>query len=149
MKSVIILGLFVTLGFFYEANAQDAQSESTKIVRFEVDGKEVKKNYKVSFRLNDRWIESEKTPIGFIIPNEFRNDENLTVLITLGKYKLEFPNIHISKFEEDWVVGIDNKPFSEENSYLVKTKIVKRVYYINFVGSALETRLVVMDKKTE
>lgn len=149
MKSVIILGLFVTLGFFYEANAQNAQFESTKIVRFEVDGKEVKKNYKVFFRSNDKWIESKKTSTDFIIPTELRNNEHLTVLITLGKYKLEFPQIHISKFEEDWVVGIDNKPFSEENAYLVKIKTVKRIYYINFVGSALETRLVVMDKKTE
>lgn len=146
MKSVIILGLFFHLGFFYKANAQNARTESTKIVRFEVDGKEVKRKFKVSFRSNDRWIESEKTPTGFIIPTEFKNTEHLTVLIILGKYKLEFPQIHNSKFEEDWVVGIDNKPFSEENADLVKIKTVKRVYYINFVGSALETRLVVMDK---
>lgn len=149
MKSVIILGLFLTLGFFYEANAQNAQSESTKIVRFEVDGKEVKKNYKVFFRSNDKWIELRKTSTGFVIPNELRNNEHLTVLIILGKYKLEFPQIRISKFEENWVVGIDNKPFSEEIGYLVKTNTVKRVYYIHFVGSALETGLVVMDKKTE
>lgn len=149
MKSVIILGLFITLGFFYEANAQNAQTESTKIVKFEVDGKEVKKNYKVSFRLNDNWIESEKTSTGFIIPNEFRDNEYLTVLIKLGKYKFEVPKIHISKFSADWVVGIDNKPFSDEIGWNIKSKTVKRVYYIKFIGSALETiRLVIKEKKT-
>jgi hypothetical protein len=150
MKSIIILGLFLSLGFFYEANAQDAQSDSTKIVRFEIDGKEVKKNYKVFFRFNDKWIESKKTSTGFIIPTEMRSDEYLTVLITFGKYKLDFPNIHNSKFEEDWVVGIDKKPFSDEIGWNIKSKTVKRVYYIKFTGSALETiRLVIKERKTE
>ncbi|HEX8368489.1 MAG TPA: hypothetical protein VF604_08105 [Pyrinomonadaceae bacterium] len=143
MKIVIVLGLFFTLGFFYEANAQ---SESTKIVRFEIDGKEVRKNHKIFFRLNDKLVESKKTSTGFIIPAELRNKEYLAVLITLGKYKLEFSEIRISKFEEDWIVGIDKKPFSEEIAYLIDKKTVKRVYYIHFAGSAIETGVVVQEK---
>lgn len=143
MIRVIILSLFLTLGLFLEVNAQ---SESAKIVRFEIDGKEVKRTYKVFFRLNDKWIESKKTSTGFMIPTELRNNESLAVLITLGKYKLEFSEMHNSKFNEKWVIGIDNKPFSEENAYLIDSRTVKRAYYINFVGSALETRLFIQEK---
>lgn len=149
MKSAIVLGLFLALGFSSEASAQKTDSESTKIVRFEVDGKEVKKNYRVFFRSNDKWIESKKILTGFIVPIELRDTEYLTVLITVGKYKLEFPTIHISKFSSDWVVGVDKKPFSDEIGWLIKTKTAKRVHYIRFTGSALETVRVVVDKKTE
>lgn len=147
MKLVSMLMLFLTLGFFHEAYAQYAQSESTKIVRLEVDGKEVKKNYKVFFLSNDLWIEAEKTSTGFIIPTEVRNNKELTVLITFGKYKLEFPGIRISKFNEDWVVGVDNEPFSEiyvdPEKEEIETSKLRRIYYIKFVGGALETVLAV------
>lgn len=149
MKLVIVLGLFVTFGFFYESNAQTTQTESTKIVRFEVDGKEVRENYKVFFRLNDDWVESSKTSTSFTIPTELKNEEYLTVLITMGKYKLMFPNIHISKFDEKWVVGIDKKPFSNEIGWLIKTDNIKRVYYIIFKGSALETVRLEIAKKPD
>ena len=116
MKRLIILGLFLTLGFFYEANAQNAQSESTKVIRLEIDGKEVKKKYKIFFLSEGKLVEAKKTSTGFIIPAELKNNEELNMLITLGKYKFKVPEIHISKFEEDWVLGVDNKPFSEENA---------------------------------
>jgi hypothetical protein len=150
MKSVIILGLFLTLGFFYEAKAQNAQSGPTKIVRFEVDGKEIKRKYTVFFRSNEKWIEAEKTIVGFNIPIELKDSEYFTVLIKTGKYKLYFPKIHNSQFSAEWVVGIDNKPFSDEISLLKKSKTVRRVYYIKFTGSALETVLfVIMDNSTK
>ena len=91
-------------------------------------------------------VEAKKTSNGFIIPTKLRKNESLAILITLGKYKLAFSEIHHSKFEEDWVVVIDNKPFSGENTYLIEDETVKRVYYTHFVGSGLETMLVVQEK---
>src|SRR5215203_4674014 len=134
MRSTIILGVFLTLCFSSQADAQKPNSESTKIVRFEVDGKEVKKTYKVFFRSDGKWIESDKISTGFIVPVELRDREYLTVLITLGKYKLEFPDIHISKFRTDWVVGVDKKPFSNDIGWLIKSKTAKRAHYILFTG---------------
>jgi hypothetical protein len=139
MKLAIILALFLTLGSFSKATSQNAYSGSTKIIKFEVDGKEIKKDYKVFFRSGDKWIESKKSSAGFILPADLRATEYLTVLITSGKYKLEFSKIHISKFNEDWVVGVDKKPFSDEIRWLIKSKSAKRVHYIIFKGSALET----------
>ena len=104
----------------------------------EIDGKEVKKKYKVFFLLDGKLVEAKKTSTGFIIPAALRNSEHLTVFITLGKYKFKFSDIHISKFDEEWVLGVDNKPFSQEIDYLIEEETVKRVYYIDFLGSALE-----------
>jgi hypothetical protein len=146
MKSIIVLGLLATLCLFCEARAR---SFSTKIVRIEIDGKEVKKDYKVFFLSNDKWIEAERTSIGFVIPSKLRNEEYLTVLITFGKHRLEFSKIHISKFNQDWIVGVDKKPFSEEFVKPEEAKITKRVYYIQFEGSGLGTQLVITEKKTK
>jgi hypothetical protein len=146
MKRIIVLGLLIIFGFFCEAKAQ---SLSTKILRIEIDGKETRKSYKVFFLSNGERIEAERTSTGFIIPSELKDEEYLTVLITFGKYRLEFARVHFSKFTEDWVIGIDKKPFSEENIEPEKAEMAKRVYYIVFEGSALETRLVIIEHRNK
>jgi hypothetical protein len=146
MKRIIVLGLLIIFSFFGEAKAQ---SLSTKVIRIEIDGKEVKKSYKVFFRSNDKWIEAERTSTGFIVPSGLKNQENLAVLITIGKYKVVFPEIHISKFKTDWVIGVDNKPFSEEVVKPEEVKTTKRAYYIEFLGVGLDTRLIFIERKNK
>jgi hypothetical protein len=149
MKKTIILGLFLILCIFYKANAQ---SMSAKIVRFEIDKKEVKRSYKVFFLSNGKWIEAEKTSNGFVVPGELRNEKFLAVLITFGKYKLEFSEIHISAFSTNinWTVGIDKKPFSKEFAKPDEMKMIKRLYYIKFEGDGgLDTQLIVAIKKNK
>jgi hypothetical protein len=137
--TTLILVLFAALGFLSEARGQKACSASARVLRFEVEGKQVTKDFKVLFRINNRWIKSKKLENGFSIPDVLRTSEYLTFLISLGKYKLEFHNIHCSKFSEDWVVGIDEAPFSDEIRWLIKSEKIRRVHYIIFKGSALET----------
>ena len=148
MKRIIALGLFIIFGFFCEAQAQ---SLSTRVIRIEIDGKEVQKHYKVFF-LNcsdDKWIEAEKTSTGFIVPTKFKNEEYVQVLITLGKYRLEFPEIHNSKFKTGWVIGVDNEPFSEEYVRPRDVQRTKRAYYIKFQGVGLDTVLVFTEWKNK
>jgi hypothetical protein len=144
MKRIIVLLLF-TFCFFCDSRAQ---SLSTKVVRIEIDGKENKKDYRVFFLSNGKWIEAEKTSTGFIVPNELKNEERLAVSITFGKYKVVFPEIHISKFTSDWIIGVDNKPFSEEFFNPKEVKTIKRVYYIEFLGG-LATRLLIVESKNK
>lgn len=144
VKRIVVLGLLVIFGFFCEAQAQ---SSATKVIKIEIDGKEVKKNYKVFFLSNDRRIEAEKTSTGFIVPNKLKKQENLEVLITFGKYELWFPEIHISKFKTDWVIGVDNEPFSEEYVRPQEVHNAKRAYYIKFQGIGLDTRLIFTEWK--
>jgi hypothetical protein len=142
----IIASLLIVLGLFCQAQAQ---SFSTKIVRIEIDGKEVKKDYKVFFLSKAKWIEAERTVTGFVIPSELRNVEYLGVLITFGKHRLGFLEIHVSKFTREWIVGVDQKPFSEEFVKREEAKRTKRAYYIQFQGGGLDTQLVVTEKKTK
>lgn len=121
------------------------QSLQTKIARIEVDGKEVKKDYKVLFFSNDQWIEANRIATGFIVPEQLRNDEFLSVQIAFGKYKLQFSGIHISKFKQDWTVGIDKKPFSEEFVTPEEAETIKGVYYIQFET----TQVIVKERKTD
>jgi hypothetical protein len=72
-------------------------------------------------------------------------EEYLTVLITFGKYKLEFARVHSLAFKADWIVGIDKKPFSEEFISPEEAKTAKRVYYIKFSGEP-GTRLIIMEQ---
>jgi hypothetical protein len=65
------------------------------------------------------------------------------VLITFGKHKLVFSEIHVSKFNESWIVGIDTKPFSDRFATTEEAKNIKRIYYIHFKGEGLETLFVV------
>lgn len=141
----ILLLVFLAMTF----SIVQGQSLSTRLEKIEINGKEAKKSYKVFFLSNDKWIESEKTSTGFIIPSELKCEEYLTILITFGKYKLEFSKIPISKFNEDWIVGVDKKPFSEEYVKPEEMESIKRVYYIQFLGKSEVTQLVVKEKKIE
>jgi hypothetical protein len=51
-----------------------------------------------------------------------KDKEHLGVLIIFGKYKLWFQEIRLSKFEEDWIIGVDKKPFSEEFCHTGRSK---------------------------
>lgn len=146
MRKIFILGFLATLCFCF--SEIEAQSLSTKIERIEIDGKVVKKSYKVFLRSSNEWIEAEKTATGFFIPDELKMNENLSVLFTLGKYKLEFSEIHISNFDTKWIVGVDEKPYSEDFISSSQAKTAKRVYYIKFQGSiGLDRTLTVVQKK--
>lgn len=146
MKIIIIIALLLNLCFMSEAGAQ---TTSTRIIKIEIDGKKVEKDYKVLFLLNGKWIESAKTSTGFIIPDELRREEYLTVLISSGRYKLKFADLHASNFRENWIVGVDNKPFSAEFVEPEDAKTTRFAYYILFEGIGLNRRLIVTLKKTQ
>ena len=89
-----------------------------------------------------------KTPTGFVLPAKLMTEQSLSVLITLGKHRLKFPEVHISNFNTDWIVGIDKEPFSDEFVNPEESKSVKRVYYIQFLGKGLVRQLVMKEYKT-
>ena len=131
MKTLVILGLIVICGLVSEVNAQ---SQSTRIVRLEIDGKEVKTSYRIFFLSSGDWTEAQKTATGFILPREVENKESLTLTIKFGKHKLTFENVHISNFKTDWTVGVDKKPFSEEFVNPDEKRAIEQVYYLKFEG---------------
>src|SRR6185312_15697581 len=101
----------MTYGLVFEVKAQ---SQSTRIVSLEVDGKEVKNSYRIFFLSGGRWIEAQKTADRFTLPKAIQKEEYLTLMIMFGGYRLKFERVHISNFTVDWIVGIDKEPFSED-----------------------------------
>jgi hypothetical protein len=147
MIRVFVLGLFIIFSFLCDAHAQDGMS--TKISRIEVDGKVVRKKYNVFLRSSGKWMAANKTRTGFVLPNNLTTEEYLDVLVTFGKYQLEFLKLHVSNFREDWVVGVDEKPFSPDFVNPEDASITKRVYYIQFEGSEPGRQLIIAEKKAQ
>jgi hypothetical protein len=144
VKTLIILGLIMTYGPLSEVKAQ---SQSTRIVRLEVDGKEVKKSYRIFFLSKGTWTEAQTTAAGFTLPRELENEEHLTVMIAFGKHRLKFERLHISNFKTDWIVGVDKQPFSEEFVKPDQQKLVEQVYYVQFEGEPGRQLIVTKPKK--
>ncbi|KXJ99214.1 MAG: hypothetical protein UZ17_ACD001002475 [Acidobacteria bacterium OLB17] len=132
--------LLLSIGFLCAAKSL---AQSTKVIGVEVDGQKVKANYNVFALLDGRRIKLKRNSEGFSIPAELKDKQHLSIVFSFGKYKLHFPNIHISKFSDNWIVGVDRKPFSDDFVSSAEAESIKLAYYILFKGSELETRLVV------
>lgn len=134
----------MTYGLLSEVKAQ---SQSTRIVRLEVDGKEVKKSYRIFFLSRDTWTEAQKTAAGFTLPREIENEEYLTLMIAFGKHRLKFERVHISNFKNDWIVGVDKEPFSGEFVKPDEHRVIEQVYYVQFEGEPGRQLIVTKWKK--
>lgn len=72
-------------------NRQQAGSQSRLDfvnVKFEVDGKEKKKNFKIVLYLNNQIIEPLLVEGGFLVPPELKNQEHVDVRFKSGRYDL-------------------------------------------------------------
>ena len=113
-------------------------------VSFEIDGKRVEERFKILIYVDGIAIEPLRFENGFVVPAWPKSVENVRVRFLFAKHNLLFEPVYIAKFETDWIVGIDNKPFDEENVDPRAGKELKVVYYIDFVPhDGDETRLVV------
>jgi len=144
MKIFSVLLLIATSSFLHFQTM--AQGIETTITEINVDGKTTQKNYRVFFQLQNSWVEAVRTPHGFMVPDALSEDEYLTVLVKVGKYQLEFSDVHISKFKTSWVVGIDKPPFSEKFVEPEQASSFEIVYWIEFTGLRT-TRMIVKIKK--
>lgn len=124
--------------------AAHAQLPTVKILRFEVDGKEVKEDFKITLYANNQIIEPLRVEDGFIVPPEIRSCENVGVRFLSENYDLVFDQVYLSKFDTDWIVGVDNKPFDQEYIEPKEARKLKLIYYLQFVPRrGDETRMVV------
>ncbi len=131
------LSILLLAGCSLLANSVMAQTRSLKILRFEVDGKEVHKDFKLLLYVNGKAIELVRTGNSFAVPTELQGCESVDVRFVSGKHDLFFNAVHISKFDTDWIIGIDNKPFDAENLSSEEADPPGRkllvIHYINFV----------------
>ena len=109
-----------------------AQAKVVKF-RFEIEGKPVKVRPKVTLYAEAEKVELGVTDDHFVVPVHLEKTEKLNVRFTAGKYDLFFESVYLSKFEGEWIIGIDKKPFDLENTASAQPgKQIKQINYINF-----------------
>lgn len=126
------------------ASSLAGQTKTVK-VKFEVDGKEVHQKFRILLYAGDEIIEPRIVQGGFTVPPEIRKYEKVGVRFLSEDDDLFFESVYLSKFETDWVVGIDRKSFASENvSSSSPGSETKLIYYINFISKDGDgTRMVV------
>ena len=134
MKEVRALALMVfVLTVLTSVNAQNR----CVAVKFEVDSKEADQPFKVLLYVDNKVIEPTVAGKSFIVPPELKGQEKVNVRFLSGDYDLFFQSVYMSKFNTDWVVGIDNPPFDNENIASETPdppgKTLSVIWYIEFV----------------
>ena len=129
--------LLLAISFMMLFVAAKAQPASTRIVRFTIDNKQVKQPFRVVLYAGGKELEAKRTQNGFIIPRELQRDQDIVTKIKVGKYELNFGGIPRDKFELDWQIEIDTKPFSTGRLTREEAKRTGFIYFLRYGGSEL------------
>ncbi|HSS20810.1 MAG TPA: energy transducer TonB [Pyrinomonadaceae bacterium] len=108
------------------------RDQFVKVLRFEVDGKLVRKTFRVSLYDNDKFVNLKTVKDGFILPAKFTRHEFVRIRFRIGRYDLFFDPVYRAKFDTDWIVGVDTKPFDPDIVYGETAKHADVVHYIEF-----------------
>lgn len=120
------------------------QTKAVRILKFEVDGRRIEKNFKILLYVSKQVIAPTINENSFVLPPSVREQESIGVRFLCGKYNLFFDHVAVSSFDVDWVIGIDHKPFKQEYVEAEEAKKLKLLYYISFVPKDADgSRLVV------
>lgn len=121
--------------FFITVHSTLGQSRVVKL-KFEIDRKPFDCNCSLVLYDGYKEIIPKNVGDGFEVPKEIEYYERIGVKFLCGRnreHKLDFGYIYRSKFQTDWVVGIDTKPFdSELLPTVLPEKEVGVIYYIRF-----------------
>jgi hypothetical protein len=129
--AVLVCAIYFACSFYPQAAAQEKRR--TKI-RFEMDGKPTVAAKEIEFYDGSRRLLS-RSPVkngSFEMPS-IRPLEKVDVHIKLKGRTLVFDEIYGTKFETDWTVGIDRRPFSDAISWTVPENMKpKEIWFIRF-----------------
>jgi hypothetical protein len=92
----------------------DGQDRITKI-KIKLETKVVEQSYQIKLYTAHKEMEPLYVSGGIILPEDFKNEKEIGVKLISGQYSLDFQKIGVSDFMTDWVIGIDNSPFEDEN----------------------------------
>jgi hypothetical protein len=135
--------LFAIFCCLVAVNSVQAQDRKVKILRFEVDNKEIKSDFKIFLYTIDKEIEPLRDGNSFFVPREI-DSSIVTVRFITGSYDLLFYPIYPSKFNTDWVIGVDKKPFDIDNASSEEARNLKMIYYLQFVSHTGDDTILVV-----
>jgi hypothetical protein len=148
MRNNVYLLFFLVGIMLLKFNAQ-AQCLKTNVEGIIINREEYKKSYKVFILFNEKWTEAERTSSGFIVPNELKNEQKVSVKFVFDKYTLVFPSIKVSEFNLKWLIGVaDKRPFPEAYISQQDSESIKRIYYIKFTSESGQEILHLVKEKT-
>jgi hypothetical protein len=134
---LLLCVMLMSYCFAVYSDPVQARPRVVNILKLEVDGREVHKDFKILLYVGGREIAPARAGNSFIVPTELEGHQNVDVRITWDEYDLTFDSVYISKFDTNWVVGVDKKPFDEENTASEipppPGKELVMVYYIDFL----------------
>lgn len=134
MKKIKALALAVCV--LALVGSVSAQSQCVRI-KFEVDGKEVDQKFRVLLYVDNKVMEPTVVGKSFVVPPELKGQEKVNVRFLSGEYDLFFESVYLTKFNTDWVVGVDTPPFDNENIASENPdppgKTLSVIWYIDFV----------------
>lgn len=142
---VSAMTLYIVASF---AMTVSAQSKSVKF-RFEVDGVPKKGHPTIVLYAGDQKVEAAISDNSFVFPSALDKHEKVNVRFISGEYNLLFESVYLAKFEGEWVIGVDKKPFDKANTASAQSgRQIREIHYIDF--SPLQgdgTRMVVISYK--
>lgn len=131
-----------------EKQTMGSRDQFIRVLRFEVDGKPVRKSFRVSLFDNDKFVDLKTVKDGFLLPAKFTKHEFVRIRFRIGSYDLLFDPIYRAKFETEWIIGVDRKPFDPDNVFVFSAEQAKKtdiVHYIDFEPKSGDgTKLIVM-----
>lgn len=127
------LNLLIAILACFAISSVQAQDRKVKMLRFEVDKKEIKSDFRIILYLNKKKIEPIRDGNSFSVPQEINNSVVSVRFISAG-YDLLFYPIYPSKFDTDWIIGVDKKPFDPDDASPQEARNLKMIYYLQFVS---------------
>jgi hypothetical protein len=132
------------------ASAAAANAQATRVrFRLEIGGKQVESHPKIILYAGDKEIQAPVVGHTFTVPPEVEKLQKVNVRFLTGKYDLFFESVYLSKFEGEWIIGVDKKPFDKENLASAQPRRqIRGIHYINFSPTTGDgTRMVVISYK--
>ena len=96
-------------------------------------GKEINKPFHITFQVNGRNIEPFRFENGFVVPPELAKASFVDVKVTFKNYDLDFSSVSVKKFEGEWVVGVETRPFSAKFAKEEMIRDGKRLRFIYYL----------------
>lgn len=112
MNRLFRVAIFASL-FLLAALAVYSQEKRVKVVGIEVNDKPITSKFKVKIIDGNEVLDAITDENGFVLPAKIVG-KNVGVIFEFKKHILMFFFVSAANFNEDWIVGVDTKPFNKE-----------------------------------
>ncbi len=131
MKNTTLTICFLLIFSLSLCSFNQKQNRFHLSVTFEIENKNecFSKDLTVYFQIGNEKIIPFLFLNGFVVP-DFKNSKLIDVVFIYKGKKYLFSEVPISAFDQNWIFGIDNKPFKSTTKK--NNKKAKEIFYLKF-----------------